>query len=181
MAGASQTERELIEAVARGEKAAMRKLYELHHDPLFAFLKRKCGDDFLAADVLHDTMMEVWRSSARYSGKSSPKTWIFAIAKNKLYDQFRKGSRLSVMEEPPEVIDDAPDPATVIQNAQNAARVRACLDGLSDNHKTAIELAFFHELKYEEIAEVEQTPVSTIKTRIFHAKKLLMRCLGHRD
>ncbi|MEL6794284.1 MAG: RNA polymerase sigma factor [Pseudomonadota bacterium] len=170
----------MLRSIAAGEKSALRVLYERHRGPLLAFLRSKCGDAELAADVAQDAMIEVWTSAAKFSGRSSPKTWVFAIARNKLVDRLRRDSRLSVVEEPPEMIDDAPDPTTVIASAQDASRVRACLSKLSENHRSVIELAFFHELKYEEIAEVEGVPVGTIKTRIFHAKKLLMRCLGER-
>lgn len=170
----------LLERIAHGEKAALRSLYERHRGPLIAFLRSKCGDAELAADAAQDAMIEVWTSASKFSGRSSPKTWLFAIARNKLVDRLRKDARLSVVEEPPEMVDDAPDPTVVIARAQDAKRVRACLANLSESHRSVIELAFFHELKYEEIAEVEGAPLGTIKTRIYHAKKLLMRCLGDR-
>ncbi|MEL7465990.1 MAG: RNA polymerase sigma factor [Pseudomonadota bacterium] len=171
---------DLIGEIAAGDQSALRALYERHRGPLLAFLKSKCGDAELAADAAQDAMIEVWTSASKFSGKSSPKTWMFAIARNKLVDRLRKDARLTVVEEPPEVVDDAPDPTVVIARAQDATRVRACLANLSESHRSVIELAFFHELKYEEIAEVEGAPLGTIKTRIYHAKKLLMRCLGER-
>ena len=55
--------------------------------------------------------------------------------------------------------------------------MRECIARLSDTHRSAIHLAFYGELPYGEIAEIEGVPVGTIKTRILHAKRLLMHCL----
>ncbi|MEM8752290.1 MAG: RNA polymerase sigma factor [Pseudomonadota bacterium] len=176
----SVDDRELLRRVGEGDKAALRTLYEAHRGSLLAFLRGKCRDEELAKDALHDAMIEVWSSAARFAGASSPKTWMFAIARNKLADRLRKESRLSVVEELPEIVDDAPDPTLVIERSENAARVRSCLAKLSERHRTVIVLAFFHAMKYEEISKVEGTAVGTIKTRIHHAKKLLLHCLGGR-
>ena len=174
-------ERELLPQIAAGDKDAMRRLYEAYHASLSGFLRRRTRDDALVDDVVQETMLQVWKVADQYNGKSSPKTWIFAIANNKLTDRFRKLKRYTVTDDLPEVVDEASDPEAVVQNSQDAARVRHCLSQLKDQQRTAVELAFFQDLKYEEIAEVENAPVGTIKTRIFHAKKLLMRCLGGRD
>lgn len=171
-------DRELVQRVADGDRAAMQELYKRHHDNLFAFLRGRGADPELASDTVHDAMLDVWRTASRYSGQASVKTWIFTIARNKLVDRFRKGSKLSFVDEVPDSIDTDPDPEAVAVAADDAARLRTCLGKLKDEHRTAIRLAFYEDLPYEEIAEIEQVPKGTIKTRIFHAKKLLMNCLG---
>ncbi len=158
----------------------MHQLYERHHDRLFGFIRGQCGDDSTTADVVHDTMLVVWRGAGRFSDRSAVKTWIFAIARNKLIDRFRKSARLSVRDELPEMVDEAPDPEAVAIASSDANRLRKCLDGLKQAHRTAIRLAFFDDQTYDEIAEIEGVPVGTVKTRIYHAKQLLLRCLGQR-
>jgi RNA polymerase sigma-70 factor (ECF subfamily) len=85
-----------------------------------------------------------------------------------------------VLAEPDEALPDeaAPDPEAVAAAASDAARVRGCIQGLSEAHRSAIHLAFYQELPYGDIAEIEGVPVGTIKTRILHAKRLLMHCLA---
>ncbi|MCA0920668.1 RNA polymerase sigma factor [Pseudooceanicola nanhaiensis] len=168
----------MLADAARGDKAAMRQLYERHHDALFAFLRMRCDDDATTMDAVQDTMLEVWRSAGKFSGKSSVRTWIFAIGRNKLIDRVRRVSQLSFVEEVPEEIDDTPDAETVITASQNATLLRACLDKLKKAQLAVIRLAFYDELPYGEIAEIEGVPVGTVKTRIFHAKQALMHCLG---
>ncbi|QDL91335.1 sigma-70 family RNA polymerase sigma factor [Paroceanicella profunda] len=177
---AGEDDRTVLSRAALGDKAAMRVLYERHHDPLHAFLRARCRDEALASDVVHDAMLEVWRSAGRFSGKSSVRTWIFAIARNKLVDRLRRGGALSFVEEVPDLPDEAPDAEAVLDAAQNAARVRACLDRLKAMHLAVIRLAFYEGLPYDEISRVEGIPVGTVKTRIFHAKQALLHCLGRR-
>lgn len=156
----------------------MRALYERHAGALHAYLAGKCGDEALAADVVQDAMLDVWRKAGGFRGQSTVKTWIFAIARNKLVDRYRASARHSFVEDPPEVEDEAPNPEAAAAAASDAARLRGCLEGLKEAHRTAIRLAFFDDLSHEEIGEIEGVPVGTVKSRIHHAKQLLMRCLG---
>ncbi|WP_157982201.1 RNA polymerase sigma factor [Oceanicella sp. SM1341] len=170
----------MLGRAALGDKQAMHLLYERHHDPLFAFIRIRCRDESLAGDVVHDAMLEVWRSAGRYSGRASVRTWIFAIARNKLVDRLRRGARVSYVEEVPDLPDETPDAETVLGSAQDAARVRSCLGRLKEAHLAVIRLAFYEGLAYDEISEAEGIPLGTVKTRVHHAKKLLLHCLGRR-
>ena len=103
---------------------------------------------------------------------------MFSIARNKAIDRNRKGARTILDEPDTEVPDESPQPEEVLSAFQDAKRVRACIETLSPAHKSAIHLAFFEDLTYQEIAELEGRPVGTIKTRIMHAKKMMLRCLS---
>ena len=73
--------------------------------------------------------------------------------------------------------DETPSALAVIEATSDAARLRACLEKLTAAQKSVVRLTFFEDLTYPEAAEVEGVPVGTVKTRIHHAKKLLMHCL----
>ena len=163
---------------AAGDKAAMKALYERHSEPLYRFLRARLGDPFEAADVMQETFLEIWRAAGRFEGRSAPRTWMFGIARNKAVDRMRRGSREVVSEPDERLPDTAPNPESVAVAASDAARLRSCLEKLSHTHRSAIHLAFWRELPYGEIAELEGVPVGTIKTRILHAKRLLMHCLA---
>lgn len=171
-------DRLLLARIANGDKAAMRALYERRHDALFAFARLRCGDDAAAADAVQDTMLEVWRKAGTFSGRSAARTWMFAIARNKLADRARRSARLSFTDETPERADEGPGPDAVLAAVQDAERVRACLSRLTEAQRAAVRLAFFEDLPYPDVAAREGVPLGTIKTRIHHAKKALMRCLG---
>ncbi len=179
-ANSGESDKELAQRIAKSDKAAMQTLYERYHDALFAFLRGRGADAASAADTLQDTMLEIWRTSARYSGQASFKTWMFAIARNKLIDRNRRSARLSLVEEVPESADPDPNPEALAMAARDADRLRSCLGRLKLAHRHVIRLAFFEDLTYEEIADIEDVPKGTVKTRIYHAKQLLLRCLGQR-
>jgi RNA polymerase sigma-70 factor (ECF subfamily) len=103
---------------------------------------------------------------------------MFGIARNKAVDRMRRGAREVPSEPDDSTPDDAPTPEAVVAAASDAERVRECMGRLSDTHRSAIHLAFWRELPYPEIAAIEGVPVGTVKTRILHAKRLLMHCLA---
>jgi RNA polymerase sigma-70 factor (ECF subfamily) len=167
----------LLRRIASGDRAAMRTFYERHSAPLHHFLRARLGDAFEAADVMQETLLEVWRSAGRYEGRSSARTWVYGIARNKAIDRIRRSRRTDLREPDETLPDDAPSPEAVIAAASDAARLTACLGALAPHHRTVVRLAFYDDLSYPEIAEVEGIPVGTVKTRIHHAKRLLLHCL----
>jgi RNA polymerase sigma-70 factor (ECF subfamily) len=168
----------LLARVGKGDKAAMRLLYERHSDAVYHFIRARLRDPFEAADVMQEVFLETWRAAARFEGRAAARTWILGIARNKAVDRVRRDGRIVHGELDPELRDEAPDPEAVAAAASDAARVRECIGRLSDAHRSAIHLAFYQELPYGDIAAVEGVPVGTIKTRILHAKRLLMHCLA---
>lgn len=171
-------DKQLLALVAEGTRPALRELYGRYAGSVGSFVKNWLGDPMEAQDIVHETMLEVWRSAGRFQGRSTVKTWLFTIARNKSIDRNRKLSRTVLQEEEPDIVDETPNPEAVSVAFQDAERVRACIETLSPQHKSAIHLAFYEDLSYNEIADLEKRPVGTIKTRIMHAKKLLMHCLG---
>lgn len=169
----------LVHSIAAGDHAAMKQVYELHSGPLFHFVKNWLADPHEASDIVHETMLEVWRRADRFQGRSSLKSWIFSIARNKSIDKNRKASRLSYTDEVPDMADDDISPLEALELSQDAVHLRDCIAKLSETHRRMIHLAFYQDLSYKEISEIEGCPVGTVKTRILHAKKLLMRDLSH--
>lgn len=168
---------DLISSIAAGDKSAMRLLYDRYNDAVYAFAVSRCRNEELASDCVHDTMLDVWRTASRFAGRSSVKTWLFSIARNKMVDALRKRGKLTFVDEVPETADPAPDPEAAAIAASEKQRLHLCLNGLKGVQQAAIRLAFLEDLSYPEIAKIEGVPVGTIKTRIFHAKQALMRCL----
>lgn len=169
---------DLVRQIGSGDKRAMHALYVRYNDAVYAFAVSRSGNAELASDCVHDTMLDVWRTASRFAGKSSVKTWLFSIARNKMVDALRKRGKLSYVDEVPEHEDPAPNPEAAAIAATEQARLHHCLEGLSGPQRSAIRLAFLEDMTYPEVAEVEAVPVGTIKTRIYHAKQALMRCLA---
>jgi RNA polymerase sigma-70 factor (ECF subfamily) len=167
-----------LNASAAGDKQALRQLYDRHYPGLFQFIRARLHDPVEATDVIQETFLAVWRQAQGYRSQASVKTWIYSIARNKAIDRQRSNRQEVTLDEAPEMPDGALQPDQVSEALSDARRVRECIDGLSPAHQRVIRLAFYEEAEYAEIAEIEQIPVGTVKTRIFHAKKLLLVCLG---
>ena len=170
-------EDELLVRIAQGDRSAMRLLYEKMAPAAQRVAMNYVSDAVEVADIVQNAMLDVWQTAHRFDGRASGRTWVLSITRNKAIDHIRK-TRRTVLAEPDEHIpDDTPSPEAMLAAAQESERIKACLSTLSESHRAAIHLAFFEELSYREVAEVENVPESTIKTRIFHAKKLLLRCV----
>lgn len=173
-----QEDLNIAQRISRGDETAMKEVYDLYSGPLFNFVKNWSADPHAAGDIVHEAMMVVWRRADRYQGRSSLKSWIFSIAKNKAIDLNRKSSRMIYTDEDMDAIDAEVSPIEALENSQNASTIKSAISKLSDTHKRMIHLAFYEDLSYREISEIEGCPVGTVKTRVLHAKKLLMKDLA---
>lgn len=170
----------LLARIARKDKSAFEQFYQELERPLFRFVQLKLNDPFRSADIVHEVFLEVWRSAGSFQKRSRVRTWVFAIAYRKVMDVFRKQDRLTFGDDVPEQIDDSPSAEACLVAAEQTDAVRHCLDTLKHEHRLAVELTFYEDMSYREIASVTGVPEGTVKSRVFHAKQLLMRCLAAR-
>lgn len=164
--------------IAKGNEREMKKVYDAYSGSLFQFVKSWLADPHMASDIVHETMLEVWRRADRFQGRSSLKSWIYSIARNKSIDFNRKQSRLTYTDQFEDEIDLEASPREALAKAEVVNTIKTAVSKLSETHRRMIHLAFYEDLTYQEIAEIEDCPVGTVKTRIMHAKKLLMRDLA---
>jgi len=168
----------LIARVAKGDEEAFATLFRLLEARVYRFILSKLNDSFEAADILNETFLEVWRSANRFEGRSKPTTWIYGIAYHKIMDRYRK-QKPEDLTDPAllEQVDEGADQAATLAALEEGEHLRHCLDELKPAQRAVMELAFFEDLPYREIAEIVSCPEGTVKTRIFHAKEALRRCL----
>ncbi|MCR4348069.1 MAG: sigma-70 family RNA polymerase sigma factor [Sulfuricaulis sp.] len=169
----------LLTRIASGNEPALREFYQSYHRQVYAFALKRLREPADAADVLNEVMLEVWRSAGRFEGRSRALTWVLGIAHHKTVDHFRRRKNHPQDELDAEMEDEnSPTAFDVYAGAENASLLRRCLDGLSEMHRQIMHLAYFEDLSCEEISEISECPVGTVKTRMFHARRLLKRCLG---
>jgi RNA polymerase sigma factor (sigma-70 family) len=164
---------ELIAAVADRDLKAFEELYRAYYPKLGRFLSNILRRPHLVEEVLNDAMMVVWRQPERYNGKSKVSTWIFAIA----YRQALKA--LSRSDEPVEdkgaearPCGDA-GPEQQLSRRQGQALLSRAIGELSPEQRAVVDLTYFQEFGYRDIAELLGCPVDTVKTRMFHARRRL--------
>lgn len=164
-----------LERVAEGDRRAFERLYRAYYPRIFGYVLRVCRRPDLVEEVVSDTLLTVWRSAARFDGRSRVSTWVFGIAYRKTLKRLaRRDGR-----ETPIADGDAAEPAVAPVGSRRLERgeLRAALDralaDLSPEQRAVVELAYFHDLSYLEVAEIVGCPVNTVKTRMFHARRKL--------
>ena len=139
------------------------------------------NDSFEAADILNEVFLDVWLKAGNYEGRSKVSTWLFSIAYYKTMDRLRKKKPELIGEDHlADIADNSPETISCMINAEGANDVRYCVKTLNIAHRTVMELAFFEEMSYREIAAIVDCPENTVKTRMFHAKQAMKRCLNRR-
>lgn len=156
----------------------MRAIYETHGAAVHRFVSMRLRDHFEVADIVHETMLCVWRDAGNFRGQGSVRAWILSLARNKAIDHVRRQARTDICEPDEGIPADDPPADDLIAAAQDARRVRASVAKLPAQQRAVVHLAFFEDLSYAEISVIEGIPEGTVKTRIFHAKKALLRQLG---
>ncbi len=155
------------------DMAALERLYELYTPRLSQFLQRLTSDPQNIEEVCNDVMMAVWKQANSFNGKSKVSTWIFSIAYRICIKNLRKSSwRPEIGGETFEKLSETwVDDAEVID--ENKDLVSLAITKLSPKHRMVVELSYFLDRTYEEIAEIASCPVNTVKTRMFHARQQL--------
>ena len=170
----------LVQQIAQGDQQAFAALYRALERPVYRFVLTKLNRPADASDVLHDVFMEVWRSASRFEGRSKVQTWIFGIAYRKSIDVLRKSGRFVPSDDAPEQVDETVSAEACVIAAQEADHLRYCLKQLKTDQRQVVALAFYEDMSYSEIASIADVPEGTVKSRVYHAKQALMRCLSSR-
>jgi RNA polymerase sigma-70 factor (ECF subfamily) len=169
---------QLLARIAQGDHEAVAALYHRLERPLFAFLVKTLRDREAAADVLNDTMLDVWRQAGRFEGKSSVTTWIYAIAHHKAISWLRRRREVELNDEvAAEIADDSPSAEARLADADVAATIARLMERLSVDHRVVLQLAYFQEFSVSQIAEILDCPENTVKTRMFYARQRLKALL----
>jgi RNA polymerase sigma-70 factor, ECF subfamily len=179
----AQSDEALMREIALGDQCAMRTLYARHNVRVYHFIARLITDTGRAEDLVSEVFIDVWRQADRFEGRSQVSTWILSIARFKTLSAFHRQQNTQIDEIDMELIEDpAHTPEEVVLNSDRSAQVRVCLAQMSRDHREILDLVYYQEKSIEEVAEVIQIPKSTVKTRMFYARKRLAQLLStHRD
>jgi RNA polymerase sigma-70 factor, ECF subfamily len=171
----------LLGLIASGDRSAMQVLYGRHNVRLFRFLMRLVDNRATAEDLVSEVFIEVWREAARFEGRSQVATWLLAIARHKALSALRRRSAEELDEEQLELVEDpADDPETVLEKSERSELLRDCLRELSPAHREIIDLVYYHERTIDDVASITGVPQSTVKTRMFYARKRIGELLAAR-
>jgi RNA polymerase sigma-70 factor (ECF subfamily) len=117
--------------------------------------------------------MVVWQRADSFDGRSKLSTWVFGIAYRKALKALSRQDLPVDADEAEEPADPGPGPEQQLGLAQLRVRLTEALAELSPEHRAVVELCYFHDMAYGEIAEVVGCPPETVKTRMFYARRRL--------
>ena len=173
-----QSDRDLVARVALGDRAAIRLLFMRHHARVYRFAARQTGSEMMADDIANEVFLELWRQAPAFEGRSEVSTWLLGIARFKALSMLRKKREVEIDEDDAaEIPDTADTPEIAVMKDDKATALRGMVNALPEEHRTVIDLAYYHAKSVTEIAEVLSIPVATVKTRMFYARKKLGEAL----
>lgn len=165
---------ELLAHIAAKHRPAFEQLYHRYHRRLAGYLCRWLKHPELVDEVLNDVMFAVWTQADQFAGRSRVSTWIFGIAYRQAMKAIHKAGRHAQASE--EGLAEAPAKGSAGQQELRLS-LEKVLRVLSPEHRTVVELTYFEDCSYQEIADIVRCPVNTVKTRMFYARKHLRQVL----
>jgi RNA polymerase sigma-70 factor (ECF subfamily) len=180
---AAQTDQQLVAKVQKGDSRAFDLLVLKYQHKIFGLISRYVHDADEVQDVAQEAFIKAYRALPRFRGDSAFYTWLYRIAintaKNHLVSRSRRPPGSDVEVEDAEYYDggsalrDINSPENVLFGAELKAVVERALSALPDDLKTAVTLREFDGLSYEDIAEIMDCPVGTVRSRIFRAREAI--------
>lgn len=165
-------DRELVEAIARGEEEAFRGLFGRYAPTALALARRVVRQPFLAEEIVQEAFLAVWRNPAGFDRqRGSVKAWLMVMVHHRAVDAVRREesqrrrAEESQRSDPVVVLDHADQVAEAVGAPQEREAVRNALGGLPEQQRQVIELMYFDGLSQSKIAERLDLPLGTVKSR----------------
>jgi RNA polymerase sigma-70 factor (ECF subfamily) len=178
MVAQATTDQMLLHAIAVGDRAAMHTLYSRHNVRVYRFILRMVRDTTTAEDLVSQVFLDVWRTAGQFEGRAQVSTWLLSIARFKALTALRQRQHEDIdQEDVLEIADSADTPEAALDRNRTRAILRACVAKLSPAHREIINLVYYHEKSVEEAGRLIGIPQSTVKTRMFYARKQLAELL----
>jgi RNA polymerase sigma-70 factor (ECF subfamily) len=171
----------------KGDQRAFAELVELYKDKIFHLAYRMLNNRHEAEDVVQDTFLRVYKNLERYDENQKFSTWIYRIGTNLCIDRLRKRKptySLDAEMNDQEGIDgyamipsEDRTPETEYMLSETQQMIRQAIDSLPAKYKTVMVLRYMQELSLQEISDVLDMPVTTIKTRVHRGREFLRKKL----
>src|SRR5215469_9411885 len=190
--GASAEEASIVAELKSGSEEAYDWLIARYHQPIYSLVYRILTDPSDAADTTQEVFLKVFRGMKRFNGECSLKTWLYCIAIHEASNQrrwwFRHKSRETSMESHEDgngncfglcdtFVDPGESPFEVLEHNEIRARVEQELKQIPEPYRTTVVLRDIEGLAYEEIAEVLEISLGTVKSRLIRGRDALRKRL----
>jgi RNA polymerase sigma-70 factor (ECF subfamily) len=167
---AQRSDVEVLVAVADGDRAALRVLYDRHAPWLSLRLARRCADPGVVEETIQDTFMAVWRGAGRYTGQGDVGAWIWGIAIRRLIDALRRRPRAEVLVAE---VDDRRSAEEEVLLGVEYGDLGSALGRLSPELRAVVQATVLDGLTSREAGRLLGIPAGTVKTRMMRARAQL--------
>lgn len=154
------------------DRRAFAELIDRYQRPVRYFIARLVGNPDVADELAQETWLAVLSKIHTLRDARTFSVWLYRIARNKAYQELRRRKVAVELDEDLAAPDDAVDK---IASFDDAAKLHRCLEKLKPLHKEVLLLRFLEEMSYEQMADVLDCNIGTVRSRIFHAKLALKR------
>ena len=164
-------DRRIIERVLEGDTEAFNLLVRRWEKPIYNFILRMIGDRDEAMDLCQDSFMKAYRELDSLKDKDRFSAWLYRIAHNSCFSRLRRDQGKTFVELMPDA-HSASNPVEI------QLAVEKALQQLPEDQREVVVLKVYQRLKFEEIAAIQDAPVSTVKSRLYMAFEKLKSILG---
>ncbi len=182
----------MVQYAVKGDQKSYAELMGRYRDAIYFMLLKMVNNKSDAEDLTIEAFGKAFKNLSQYSPNYAFSTWLFKIASNNCIDYLRKkrtnlvsidsaGYDEKENEAPIHLKDDTPDPEEGMIKQQKAILMRTVVKKLKPRYRTLIELRYFKEFSYEEIAIELDLPLGTVKAQLFRARELLFNTLKGTD
>ena len=167
------TDEGLMIEVRKGSRAAFETLFDRYREPVWRFFRRRTADAGRAEELAQDTFLAVLQGARRYEQRGTFRSFLFGTAYNVLHADRRKAASRAT-----EALDI--DPAANTADPAAGIWVRDAMATLDDSDREILMLREYEQLSYQEIADLRQTPLNTVRSQLFRARVSLKAALETR-
>lgn len=174
-------DRELVERARAGERSAFDQLVARYQRRLLRLVWRLLRDQAEAEDVVQETFLKAYRALPRFRGDAAFYTWLYRIAlngaRNAIVRRRLRGAPAPLPSQLPAPAPEIGTPEAMLLSKQVMQTIDAAMEALPLELRTAIVLREIEGLSYEEIAQIMECPLGTVRSRIFRAREAIARRL----
>lgn len=180
-------EKKLIGQVLRGDHEAFAQLVETYEKPVYNLCLRMCGNAEDAKDLAQEAFLKAWRGLRFYKYEAAFSTWLYRLTSNVCIDFLRRQKRrpsvsLTVEQEDEETVeleiaDPQPIPEEQVLHREVRTEIAAAMNCLDEEFRMILTLRVIEDLSYEQIAEIMDLKIGTVKSRLARARLKLKKTL----
>ena len=185
------SDEELVVRLASGDGAAFDQIFDRYHKQIYNFIRKQVSERENIEDLVQEVFLRVFKSAKNFDPEKKFSSWVYKIALNEVKRHWKKSAAKQTFSlntpvgdegsdsERQDFIEDFRDlPENVLERENFSETLKVLIDRLPEKQRTVVILKIYHELTFEEVAEICECPLSTVLSRMRYAVNKLRRWLG---